>query len=137
MEDQFFDVCVQLSVLGHLVEGTQKTQCFDMRNRLLNEDTFLPWTSSLSAKEVKHTAQLILTHYGQDILEEVTVSLPTAMRKLMASVENMKRKNDLDLAKLRHAATKEVFASIKVCMTEMIEEQQADIFDLEWKALTR
>jgi hypothetical protein len=137
MEDQFFDVCVQLSILGHLVEGTQKTQCFDMRNRLLNEDTFLPWTSNLSAKEVKHTAQLFLTHYGQDILQEVTISLPTAMRKLMASVDNMKRKNSLELAKLRHAATKEVFSSINVCMKELIEDQQAEIFELEWKALTQ
>ena len=137
MDDQFFDVCVQLSILGHLVEGTQKTQCFQMRDRLLNEDTFLPWTSSLNAKEVKHTAQLFLTRYGQDILQEVTVSLPTAMKKLMDGIQNIKSKNDLDLAKLRHAATKGVFASVKVCMNELIEEQKAEIFDLEWKALTR
>lgn len=135
MEDKFFDVCVQLCILGYLLDETDKKQCFDLVSDLLTDTKFQEWTSKLQMEEIEHTAWSFINYGESDLLDDVTVALPKAMKDLITGMENLKSSNKLELEKLKHKATKETFRRTKCIFKEILESQQNKIYELEWKQL--
>lgn len=132
MEDQFFDVCVQMCILGYVLEEDKK-HCFDLVNDLLTDTKFQEWTNKLSMEEIEHTAWLFLNHYGTDIIDEVRVKLPIAMKKLLSDFKTLQYKNALEVSKLKHNATKQTFQRAQGLFDAILHSQQQNIYELEWK----
>lgn len=135
MEDNFFDVCVQLCILGYLLGDVEKKHCFQLVNDLLTDSKFQEWTSELKMEEIEHTAWLFINHDESDLLDDVTVALPKAMKDLITGMENLKSSNKLELEKLKHKATKETFRRTECIFKEILDSQQNKIYELEWKQL--
>lgn len=135
MEDQFFDVCVQLCILGYLLDDDNKKQCFDLVNKFLTDSKFQEWTSKLQMEEIEHTAWLFINHNDSHLLDDVKVALPKAMEDLITGLENLQSSNKLELEKLKHKATKETFRHTECIFKEILQSQQNKIYELEWKQL--
>lgn len=135
MEDQFFDVSVQLCILGYLLDETDKKQCFDLVSDLLTDTKFQEWTSELKMEEIEHTAWLFINHNDSHLLDDVKVALPKAMKKLIQGMQTLQSSNELELEKLKHTATKQTFRRTQCIFKEILQNQQNKIYELEWKQL--
>lgn len=135
LEDQFFDVCVQLCVLGYLLDDVEKQQCFELVKSILIDPTFEKWTSKLNMDDIEQTAWLFVSDSPTTLLDEVRVTLPEAMQTLVTNIETLKVKNELELAKIRHRATKDTFQRTQTFFNEILDNQKKQIYELEWKSL--
>ena len=135
MKDQFFDVCVQLCVLGYLLESEDKQHCFKLVNNLLTDSKFEEWTSELCLEEIEHTSWLFINHYGSDLISEVKVTLPKAMKTLLSNIKRLQITNKLELAKMHHEATKSTFHSTQCLFDEILRQQKKELYKLEWENL--
>lgn len=135
IENKFYDVCVQLCILGYLLDDEDKKHCFDMTNKLLTNPDFDQWTQYLKLKDIEETAWIFVNHYGEDLIPEVQLALPKAMTDLMTSIKHLKVENALNMAKLKHEATKCVFRQTKSLFDEILLQQKEHIYQLEWKNL--
>lgn len=135
MEDNFFDVCVQLCILGYLLGDVEKKHCFELVTNLLMDSNFQEWTSKLKMEEIEHTAWLLINHYGSDLLDDVKVALPKAMKTIITNIEYLHNKNKLELAQLKHNATKETFERTQGMFREILQSQKNEVYGLKWKQL--
>ena len=135
MEDQFFDVCVQLCVLGYLLDDLEKQQCFELVESILTDPTFQKWTSKLKMDEIEQTAWMFVSDSPTTLLDEVRVTLPEAMQTLVTNIETLQVENELELAKIRHSATKDTFQRTQCLFKVILENQKNKIYELEWKSL--
>jgi hypothetical protein len=95
MEDIFFDICVQVTVLSHFVEEEDERTCLCIVERMLEDKDFQKWTKGIDAQEVDHTATLFVRTYGSDIVSDIVQKLPLAMSKLMDRFDYLDLMNDL------------------------------------------
>jgi len=137
MQNNFFDICVQVTVLSHFVDSEDQKTCVRLVNTMLGEQEFQEWTKGIDPKEVDHTATLFVNRYGPGIVTEITDKLPKAMQTLMSEFEYLDLVNDIAKKELQHQACEEMYQEVERRFKCMLGEQKKEIDELKWEELSR
>ncbi len=136
MEDMFFDVCVQVTILSSFVEEGYAQECVRIVDMLLTESAFYGWTQNISKEEVDHVASVFIQAYGEDVVPDIKLKLPAVMSKLLVKIDQLGIENEIAKKELQHQMCQETYNTLHSTFTIMLDAQKEEIDRLKWKELS-
>ena len=136
MENNFFDICVQVTILSRFVENEDHETCLRIVDTILNDKQFQEWTQGIDPNDVDHIASLFVKEYGSGIVSEIVTKLPKAMQSLLSNFEYLDLMNEIAKKELQHKACKEMYDVVERRFKCMLEIQREEIEGLKWKELS-
>lgn len=137
MKDQFFDMCVQLTILSHFVDEEDEKTCLGLVKTLLHDQDFQTWTRSIDPEEVDHIATIFVNRYEEGIISEIIHTLPLAMQNLLDKIDQLELDNCIQRKELQYLACKDLYESMDMHFKAMLEAQRDEIHDLKWKNMSK
>lgn len=134
-EDQFFDLAVQIGVLGYYVNDSDQKRCCDIIYDLLTHPVFQKWTKNLDLDHVEFVAWLIVKNAEHPMVADLREKLPQTLETLIQSIENESQMIELQLKKLEYASMEDLAEKMQINFQTLLEEKRQEIMKLEWKKL--